>query len=111
MYKCEDVDLTTEIFTSKFVNVLNLHAPWVVYQQRKNYLPWITNETKDLMASRDKCKKLAEEHVAIGDSQAATEAWKNFKQLRNKVNNRKKSEEINFKSKRLWTLGQHGFTS
>ena len=36
-----------------------------------------------------------------GNAQAATEAWAKFKELRNKVNNRKKSEEINFKSEKL----------
>ena len=42
VYAAEDVDVATEIFTEKFRYILNQHAPWIIYQQRKNYTPWIT---------------------------------------------------------------------
>ena len=33
VYSSQDVDLAAEIFTRKFVQVLNPHAPWILYQQ------------------------------------------------------------------------------
>ena len=86
VYRCGDVDLSAEIFTRKFVDVLNPHAPWVKYQQRKHFTPWITDETKELIKKREELKKIFENHVVTGN----TEAWINFKQVRNQVNNKKK---------------------
>ena len=101
VFECADVDLSTEIFTRKFRDVLNLHAPWVVYQQRKHFKPWITQETKTLMKNREHWKEVAEGHVKAGDAEAAFEAWDKFKNLRNQVNNRKKYEEKNFKTEKI----------
>ena len=44
-----DLDMAVYIFTEKFKFVLNHHAPWIIFQLRKNYSPWLTKETKDLM--------------------------------------------------------------
>ena len=101
VYQCDDVDISTSVFTRKFVDVLNVHAPWTIFQQRKHFSPWITETTKDLIASRDQLKKLAEDHVEGGDTLAAAEAWRNFKKARNTVNNRKKFEEHHFKSEKM----------
>ena len=98
---CQDVDLAAEILTRKFVQVLNLHAPWVQYQQRKNYTPWITEETKELIKIRDNWKKCAEELAMARNDEAACEAWGEYKNFRNKVNNRKKFEEKKFKSEKI----------
>ena len=85
----------------KIVDILNIHAPWVVFQKRKYYAPWITKETKELIKSRDNWKRISEENTKIGNVQAAAEACSKFKQIRNKVNNRKKVEEVRFKSEKL----------
>ena len=53
------------------------------------------------MTARDKWKKKAEELSIAGENEAAAESWKTFKVIRNKVNNRKKFEEKNFKSERI----------
>ena len=63
VYQCDDVDISTSVFTRKFVDVLNVHAPWTIFQQRKHFSPWITETTKDLIASRDQLRTLAEDHV------------------------------------------------
>ena len=34
-----DVDMGVEVFTEKFLNVLDLHAPWIKFQRRKHYSP------------------------------------------------------------------------
>ena len=101
VYMCQDVDISTEILTRKIVDILNIHAPWVVFQKRKYYAPWITKETKELIKNRDDWKRISEENTKIGNVQAAAEAWSKFKQIRNKVNNRKKVEEVRFKSEKL----------
>ena len=101
MYACRDVDLSAEIFTRKFLQVLNSHAPWIQYQQRKHHAPWITSETKELIKKRDNMKKIFENHSIAGETEAAALAWTNFKQVRNLVNNRKKFEEKKFKTEKI----------
>ena len=54
VYGCDDVNSAVEAFTIKFRHILNSHAPWIKVQQRKNFAPWLTSETKRLMTERDK---------------------------------------------------------
>ena len=100
VYAAEDVDVATEIFTEKFKYTLNQHAPWIIYQQRKNYTPWITAETKDLMKQRDAWKLKAKEIAVANHGQPSEEqslAWNEYKKVRNKINNKKRFEEANYK--------------
>ena len=53
------------------------------------------------MKARDDLKKSAENYALAGDSEAAAVAWKEYKKLRNKLNNRKKFEENHFKSEKI----------
>ena len=99
VYQCQEVDLATEVLTEKFRGVLDLHAPWKVYQVRKHFIPWLSDDTKKFMKLRDdwKCKAL-EIDSKNGDS---SQAWAEFKRLRNRVNNRRKYEEIKYKREKL----------
>ena len=36
VYVCQDVDDAAAALIRKFVDVLNYHAPWIVYQERKH---------------------------------------------------------------------------
>ena len=86
---CNDLDLATEILTRKLRCILNVHAPWIIFQQRKSYTPWLTEETKLLMVNRDQLKQKARD-LAIRDhgrqaSEEQAAAWKEFKILRNKL--------------------------
>ena len=101
VYHFQDVDNAVVAFTRKFVDVLNSHAPWIVYQQRKHYSPWLTEQTKQMIKSRDEQKKLAVDLAASGDTDAASVAWSSFKKIRNKVNNRTKYEEKHFKVEKM----------
>ena len=92
---CRDVDVAAELLTSKLVDTLNVHAPWIVFQQRKNFKPWITPETVEMMAKRDKLKEEAKAMDNSDPSQA--ELWGQFRRLRNQVNNRTKQEEMMYK--------------
>ena len=91
VYSSRDVDVAVEAFTAKYLSVLNLHAPWIVFQLRKNYSPWISEETLALMKQRDNAKNVAANLVQ--DGRDAADAWKIFKRLRNQVNNKRKQEE------------------
>ena len=103
VYRCTDVDIAAACFTRKFRYLLNIHAPWVRVQQHKNFAPWLTNETKELMIQRDswkeRAKNLAILSSVVGPDQIA--AWGEYKKCRNKINNRKKKEEINYKSGKM----------
>ena len=101
VYSCKDVDSAVATFTSLFVNILNFHAPWVIYQERKNHSAWLTEETKELIKERNVLKKKAVDLAASGESDAAAIAWNDFKKIRNKVNNRAKYEEKNYKTKKI----------
>ena len=98
---CPDINQATELFTFKFKRILDQHAPWILFQCRKNYKPWITQQTIDLMKERDRWKKLATSLSVLqpyqGASDVEKEAWAKFKTLRNKVNNMKKNDEYRFK--------------
>ena len=63
-------------------------APVRTVQVRAKYNPWLSEETKNLMKERDKAQKRA---AATNDG----EAWKKYKRLRNRINNRLKAEEKN----------------
>ena len=95
-----DVDEATELLTSKLVETLNVHAPWTLYQERKNFVPWVTTGTIGMMKERDALKALAKSLVGI-DSLQQAEVWAQYKVLRNKINNRVKKEELLFKREKM----------
>ena len=102
---CDDLDVATELFTRKIRYVLNVHAPWIIFQQRKHFCPWLTEETKQLMNQRDQLKQRAKDLAMRDQGNVASEeqqlAWAEYKKLRNKINNTKKTEENRFKSKKI----------
>ena len=59
IYMCRDVDYAANLLTSKLLEVLNIHAPWIIFQERKHFTPWITPETLELMQERDSVKSEA----------------------------------------------------
>ena len=104
IYTCDDLELAVDIFTRKFRQVLNVHAPWIIFQQRKHFSPWITDEMKELMIERDRWKQRARDLSLISHGITTEEersAWNQFKVFRNKVNNKKKYDERDFKREKL----------
>ena len=102
---CEDLDMATDLFTRKLRYILNIHAPWIIFQQRKSFCPWLTPETKQLMNQRDMLKQKAKDIAMRDHGNAVSEeqqlAWAEYKKLRNKINNTKKNEENKYKSKKI----------
>ena len=108
MYCCKEVDDAAELLTAKLVGVLNHHAPWIVFQQRKFFVPWITPETVQLMDERDRFKEqaIAMASSEVGQaSQSQAELWEKYKKLRNRINNRTKQEEITYKKSKVKDCG------
>ena len=100
----EDLDRAVDILTEKLNFVLNKHAPWKVFQLRKSFCPWLTDETKELMKERDTWKKKAKQLATDNPGQVTAEqhkAWVEYKKIRNKINNLKRSEEIEFKKNKI----------
>ena len=89
------------MFTSKFRFIVNSHAPWIRFQERKCFKPWLTEDTKNLMKERDDWKQRAKSLSSEVNCQAQLNAWGQYKKLRNKVNNRKKFEESLYKAEKL----------
>ena len=99
VYHSQDVDLAVDIFTRKFREVLNKHAPWIIFQQRKKFTPWVTDETMTIMKQRDEAKADAVALAEAGND--TTDAWARYRKLRNTVNNRLKYEENNYKAEKI----------
>ena len=104
VYCAIDVDEAASLLTDKLVDVLNVHAPWIVFQQRKDYVPWLTPETVKMMKERDTCKEQAKVMASVegrGASAEQAELWDKFKTLRNNINNRIRQEEVKYKKTKV----------
>ena len=103
VYAAEDVDVATETFTNKFRYILNQHASWIIFQQRKNYHPWIREDTKDQMKERDAWKARFKVLTSANPGEASDEqvsAWNEYKKVRNSINNKKPYEEAEYKKEK-----------
>ena len=99
VYQSLDVDLAAHNLANLIRTVLDKHAPWVLFQTRKKYVPWLSKETEDLMKTRDILKSTA---VSLNkEGRDSKIVWSEYKKVRNKVNNRRKFEEINFKKEKM----------
>ena len=94
LYTTEDVNSAVHIFSSKLNEILDRVAPIKTIQIRTNYSPWLSDETKTLMAERNNAQKIA-------SITQTPEDWKKFKSLRNQVNNRLKNEKYCWKKNKL----------
>ena len=59
----DTVDTAAEAFENVFKSILEKHAPMKVYQMRKNYSPYVSDETKDMITNR---KVIQEEATRTG---------------------------------------------
>ena len=76
-YNLTDVNLINDMFCSKVLEVLEKEAPLKVFQPRKGHKVWLTEETKVLMADRDKARDIAV------DTQEA-DKWQEYRDKRNR---------------------------
>ena len=90
IYECEDVDLAVKMLSEELTAILDRMAPIRTIQVRENYAPWLSGQTKQIMAERDLAQKIAIQSKSDDD-------WVIFKRLRNQVNRILKSEKRNWR--------------
>ena len=88
----DNLDEAATKFQEKFGSILDHHAPVKVFQIRKHYVPYISEETKLLMEERDALKEEATEHV---DKVLLDE----FKAKRNKIKENAKEDQVVYNEK------------
>ena len=76
---CEDLEEAAEIFESSFGDILDKHAPIKKIQVRKNYLPYLSDETKLIIEDR---KALKEEAVKTAEKVLELEAKRIGKEIK-----------------------------
>ena len=94
LYCCADVNVAVKLFTSKFSQVLDKHAPLKKFQNRKRYAPWISNSTKELMQERNSAQ-------AWATATKQAEDWSQYKRLRNRVTKNLKVDKYNWQNNKL----------
>ena len=80
----EDTNTATELFTNKLLNLMQQCIPFKEITIRKNDKPWYDSEIRKYSRKRDRQKTIA---LTINNEHQ----WLKYKQLRNKVNNLKKT--------------------
>ena len=78
----ESLEAAAGIFENKFKFILDFHAPMKTFQIRKNYSPFISQETKDMISER---KVLQEEITRTGNSVLLKEFRYNCKEVKKAV--------------------------
>ena len=86
IYLCEDVNTALNILTNELNKILDVMAPMKTVQIRKHRNNWSSQETLCMMKQRDYLQKTASETNCKN-------TWKQYKLLRNKINNKLKFEE------------------
>ena len=76
--KCDNADQAWNSWKSIFLEVLNKHAPVKTVRPRKNQLPWIDEDIRELMQERD---WVLHKYHRTKDR----ELWNVFKRMRNQV--------------------------
>ena len=62
---CKDLQHAANLFEKKFREILDIHAPIKVFQMRKNYSPFLSEETKLLIEERKVLKEEMTKHCDI----------------------------------------------
>ena len=103
----DDLNTAAELFETKFKAILDKHAPIKIFQQFRNYVPYLSENTKNLMKERDNLKKIA-------TSENNNELFKEYKVKRNLVKkylekdkkdyfDKKFNSENNKTTKNIWS--------
>ena len=86
---CNNLEEAANAFQEIFVHVLDRHAPRKVFHTRKNYAPFISDDTKILIAERDALKEEATKH-------SDEELLREYRKLRNHVKRRIQDDKTNY---------------
>ena len=89
-YTLTDINLINDMFCSKVLEILDREAPLKVFQPRKGYKVWVTEETKLKMTDRDKARDIA---IETQDPHR----WQTYRAKRNectKMNNKDRNNHF-----------------
>ena len=89
-----DLNVATAQFSKIFSSVLNNHAPLKIFQNRKNYAPYLSDSLKQEMSMRNKLKQ---ESIYSNDPGKLRE----YKILRNRIKSKLKNEKTVYYTKKL----------
>ena len=84
-----NINEASSIFSGLFGSIINKHAPLKVFQVRNNYVPWISQETKQMIKYRDQI-------FMESRSEHCIEKFEAYKRLRNRINARLQLDELNY---------------
>ena len=75
LYLSDDLNIAVDLFYSKYVAILNTHAPVRIIQTRKKYVPWLSDKSKNLIEERNNAQKTASISQCVND-------WNKFKKTK-----------------------------
>ena len=93
-FSAEDPNVMWEIWKKIFLDVLDKHAPLQHKKIRSIKAPWITNDIKNLMNTRDRFKRKA---ILTNNEND----WLNFRTTRNKVNMKLRNAKKDYYSSKI----------
>ena len=89
-----DLNVASAQFSKIFSSVLNNHAPLKIFQNRKNYAPYLSDTLKQEMSVRNKLKQ---QSIYSSDPGKLRE----YKILRNRIKSKLKNEKTAYYNKKL----------
>ena len=89
-----DIHVASYQFSKIFSSVLDNHAPRKIFQNRKNYAPYLSDSLKQEMLKRNKLKQ---QSVFSSDPEKLQE----YKILRNRIKSKLKTEKATYYNKKL----------
>ena len=96
VYTCNNLDEAVNIFTDLICKILDRDdmAPIRTFQQRRQYAPWLSEETKCVMVNRDNA-------VSIARASQNPEDWRIANSLKNKCTRLLRTEKQRFLTSKL----------
>ena len=85
----EDPNVLWTNWKTKFLDIVNIHAPLRTRRARTNKAPWINSQLKKGIHDRDAAKRKA---ITSHDPRD----WHKYKKLRNKINNNIKTSKVSY---------------
>ena len=92
--ECTDVDTATVLLMNKLTVILDMLAPITTIQVRTNYLPGLSDDSKQLQEKRNEAQKKAAQTDDPGD-------WKLFRSLRNQTTAKVREDQKKWEEQRF----------
>ena len=97
-YMSDNIENAIEIVTKKLTDILDKMAPIKTIQNRSNYAPWISKDTKNKINARNEAQKKASQTNMLSD-------WEEYKRQRNQVNLTVKTEKKSWQAAKISSFG------